>query len=227
MRVLSIVHHGTDDGGVFDETVVERGHVLEHWLVPNGDPLPVSGEHDAVLVFGGAMHPDQDHAHPWLGPEVAYLREILAAGTPVLGVCLGAQLVARAAGASVGPAPASEVGWHEISLTAAGRDDPVLGVLPERIDAFQWHHYTFGLPDGASELAVSASCRQAFALGERVWGIQFHAEVTREMIVSWAEDGASELTVSHTELVAQTDGLIASWNDAGRRLCGAFLDSAA
>jgi GMP synthase-like glutamine amidotransferase len=226
MRVLSIVHHGTDDGGVFDETVLERGHVLEHWLVPNGDALPAAGEHDAVLVFGGAMHPDQDHAHPWLGREVAYLRETLAGGTPVLGVCLGAQLVARAAGATVGPAAVSEVGWHEISLTAAGRDDPVLGVLPERIEAFQWHHYTFGLPDGASELAVSTSCRQAFALGERAWGIQFHAEVTREMIVSWAEDGASELPLSHTELVAQTDGLISRWNDAGRRLCSAFLDSA-
>jgi GMP synthase-like glutamine amidotransferase len=226
MRVLSIVHHGTEDGGVFDESVVEHGHVLEHWLVSNGDAVPSAGTHDAVLVFGGAMHPDQDHAHPWLGTEVDFLRETLAAGIPVLGVCLGAQLVARAAGASVGPAPASEVGWHEIELTAAGRDDPVLGVLPERIDAFQWHHYTFGLPDGASELAVSASCRQAFALGERVWGIQFHAEVTREMIVSWADDGKAELPVSHAELVAQTDGLIARWNDAGRRLCGAFLDSA-
>jgi GMP synthase (glutamine-hydrolysing) len=227
VRVLSIVHHGTEDGGVFDETVVDRGHELERWLVSNGDAVPTAGTHDAVLVFGGAMHPDQDHAHPWLATEVAYLSETLASGKPVLGVCLGAQLVARAAGASVGPAPASEVGWHDVELTAAGRDDPVLGVLPERIEAFQWHHYTFELPASASELAVSATCRQAFALGERAWGIQFHAEVTREMIVSWAENGAGELPVSHEELVMQTDRLIARWNDAGRRLCGAFLDSAA
>ena len=226
MRVLSIVHHGIEDGGVFDEAVAERGHELEHWLVPNGDAVPATGAHDAVIVFGGAMHPDQDHAHPWLGGEVSYLRETLAAGVPVLGVCLGAQLVARAAGAPVGPAPASEVGWHEVELTASGRDDPVLGVLPERIDAFQWHHYTFELPEGASELAVSASCRQAFALEERAWGIQFHAEVTREMIVSWVADGSHELPVSQAELIARTDELISTWNDVGRRLCTAFLETA-
>jgi GMP synthase (glutamine-hydrolysing) len=225
VRILSIVHHSTDDGGVFDATAEQLGHTLEHWLVPDRRPAPDAGAHDAVLVFGGAMHPDQDDYHPWLGAEVDYLRQTLETGVPVLGVCLGAQLVSRAAGGWVGPAPASEVGWHPVELTAEGRDDPVLGVLPEQIDAFQWHHYTFGLPPGASELAVSAACRQAFTLDGRAWGIQFHAEVTREMIASWVADDPHDLPLPPEEVLAQTEDLIARWNEAGSRLCTAFFDT--
>ena len=227
MRVLSITHHSAAVGGLFDETVELLGHELERWLVPQDSAAPSAGRHDAVLVFGGAMHPDEDDSHPWLAREVAFLRETLAAGTPVLGVCLGAQLVARAAGAWVGRAHASEVGWHPVELTEAGRNDPVLSVMPGQIDAFQWHHYTFGLPEGASELATSPTCRQAFSLGEHAWGIQFHAEVTRGMIESWVEDGHGDLPVTPGELLAETDDLLATWNDVGRRLCAAFLATAA
>ena len=227
MRVLSIVHHDVTDGGVFDHTAEELGHSVEQWL-PSRDGAAARdpSDFDAIMVFGGAMHPDQDGAHPWLAPEVEFLRRTLDARVPVLGVCLGAQLLARAAGATVGPADTSEVGWVEVELTPAGHADPVLSTLPARIDAFQWHHYTFGLPETATELATSAAARQAFALGSHAWGIQFHAEVTREMISSWAYAGADDLPGTPAELLAQTDGLIATWNDAGRRLCSAFLATA-
>jgi GMP synthase (glutamine-hydrolysing) len=227
VRVLSIVHHDLTDGGVFDEIAVELGHAVERWLPPeHGTAARRPTDYDAIMVFGGAMHPDQEEEHPWLGHELGFLRQTLDAGVPVLGVCLGAQLLARAAGATVGPADTSEVGWVEVELTAAGRADPVLSTLPARVDAFQWHHYTFGLPHAATELATSAAARQAFSLGGHAWGIQFHAEVTREMVASWAVDGAEQLSGTPEELIAQTGDLIEGWNAAGRRLCSAFLENA-
>jgi GMP synthase (glutamine-hydrolysing) len=227
MRVLSVTHGPSVGGGVFDETIEREGHELERWVVPVGDEPPAASRHDAVLVFGGAMHPDEDGSHPWLAPEVDFLRQALARATPVLGVCLGAQLLARAAGAWVGPARAPEIGWLEVELTAAGREDPVLGTLPARMHAFQWHHYTFAVPEGAAELASSPVATQAFVLEGRAWGIQFHAEVTRPMIEAWIAEDADELSMPPAELLAQTNERIGGWNELGRGLCRAFLATAA
>ena len=149
--------------------------------------------YDAIMVFGGAMHPDQDAEHPWLADEAAFIREAVDREVPLFGVCLGSQLIARAVGASVGPAATAEVGWHVVHVTDAGRDDPVVGVLPERLDAFQWHYYGFELPDGAELLADNDAARQAYRLGERTWGVQFHPEVTRHMLDHWFVAGVEEL----------------------------------
>jgi GMP synthase (glutamine-hydrolysing) len=225
MRVLSVTHGPTVPGGVFDEVAEERGHELERWVVPfGGAPRPAAG-YDAVMVFGGSMHPDQDEHFGWLAREAEFLSQVLAENVPAFGVCLGAQLLARAAGAAVMPAGAPEIGWHEVELTGAGRDDGVLGTLPPRTEAFQWHHYTYELPTGAVELARSDVCTQAFRLGS-AWGIQFHAEATGAMIESWAAEDVGELPISIEELLAQTSSRIAPWNEAGRMLCAAFLEAA-
>ena len=229
MRVLSIVHEGTSTGGggLFEEVVAQRGDRLERWVVPNGGPRPdAAASYDAIMVFGGAMHPDQDEQHPWLADETAFVREALDGNVPLLGVCLGSQLIARAAGAWIGPADVSEVGWTRVELNAAGRDDPILGALPDRVDAFQWHHYTFELPPGATLLAESSTARQAYRLGEQTWAIQFHAEVTRHMLEAWFVQGADELPKPADEMWAETDGFLGTWNEHGRRLCAAFLDRA-
>jgi GMP synthase-like glutamine amidotransferase len=227
MRVLSVTHGPTVGGGVFDELAERVGHRLERWLVPHGGHDEEPEAYDAIMVFGGAMHPDEDARHPWLPGEAGFLGRALAAGVPLLGVCLGAQLIARAAGAWVGPAEASEVGWLPVELTAAGRADPVLSALPENVDAFQWHHYTYKVPEGGVELARSPVATQAFRAGERAWGIQFHAEVTRSMIASWVAEDGGELPVPAAQLLEETDARIGPWNEAGRRLCGAFLGAAA
>ncbi len=229
MRVLSVVHDPavTGGGGLFERVVVERGEHLDRWIAADGDAPP--GEPtswDALMVFGGAMHPDQDAEHPWLRSEVAFLQRALEQGVPTIGVCLGSQLIARATGAWVGPADAAEVGWFAVELNDEAATDPVLGVLPRRLDAFQWHYYTFELPDGAVELATSTTARQAFRLGERAWGIQFHAEVDRTMLDSWLVEGAAELPKPVAELMAETDLRLALWNELGAALCHAFLDEA-
>jgi GMP synthase (glutamine-hydrolysing) len=160
----------------------------------------------------------------WLERETAFLSEALESGTPTLGVCLGAQLLARAAGASVAPASSPEVGWYDVELTAAGVEDPVLGALPQRTHAFQWHHYTFELPQNATELARSPVCTQAFRLKGSI-GIQFHAEVTREMVESWLAEDPDD--VPDPEAMRRDTGAhIAEWNELGRRLCRAFLANA-
>ena len=229
MRVLSVVHDPavTGGGGLFERVVVDRGDHLDRWLVASGDAAPGDPTHwDAVMVFGGAMHPDQDAEHPWLGGEVAFIRQALERGVPTIGVCLGSQLIARATGAWVGPADAAEVGWFAVELNDEAAADPVLGVLPRRVEAFQWHYYTFELPPHAIELAASAAARQAFRLGDRAWGIQFHAEVERAMLDSWFADGASELPKPVAEIAAETDRHLGTWNEQGSALCNAFLDEA-
>jgi GMP synthase (glutamine-hydrolysing) len=227
VRVLSVTHGPSVPGGVFDEAVEEAGHALERWVVPiGGTPQPPTA-YDAILVFGGSMHPDQDHDFGWLEREAEFLAETIASDTPVLGVCLGAQMLARAGGAWVGPAPASEVGWFEVELTPEGREDPVLGTLPDRTDAFQWHHYTYAVPDGATELARSATSTQAFRIGNAAWGIQFHAEVTLPMLRAWVADEPEELRVEPDSFLAEAESRIGAWNAQGRTLCDAFLAQAA
>jgi GMP synthase (glutamine-hydrolysing) len=227
VRVLSVTHGPNVPGGVFDEVAAADGHELERWVVPLGGAPQPAARYDAVMVFGGSMHPDSDEEHGWLEREAAFLREALAAEVPIIGVCLGAQMLARAAGAWVGRAPQPEIGWFDVELTPEGRHDPVLGVLPPRTETFQWHSYTFAVPEHGTELARSAACTQAFRVGERAWGLQFHAEVTLPMVQAWTADDTGELPVPPEHFLAETERRIAGWNDHGRRLAEAFLASAA
>jgi len=228
VNVLAVIHGDKVRAGVFAEAVAAAGHQLEEWSLAWDTPLPRPlDDYGAVLVFGGAMHADQDDRHPWLRQENLFLQRLLDRHVPLLGVCLGAQLLAKAASAPVGPSSEPEVGWFEIELTEEGRDDPVLGSLPPRFEAFQWHFYTHGLPAGAVELARSRVCTQAFRLGESAWGVQFHPEVTAEQVESWIAEDKNELPVSAEDFAAETARRIADWNDLGRTLCAGFLEVAA
>ena len=166
MDVLSIVHGEGARACLFAEVIRESGHRLDEWSLGWGKPLPQPLDaYDAVIVFGGAMHADQDDHHPWLRDENFFLERLLDLRLPVLGVCLGAQLIAKAAHAWVGRASEPEIGWVDVELTEAAAADPVLSHLPPTFEAFQWHYYTHGLPAGAVELARSEACMQAFRLG--------------------------------------------------------------
>ena len=223
MRVLSVNHGPSVPGGVFDEAVEAAGYALERWQVPDeATPAPATS-YDAVMVFGGSQHPDQDDRFEWLAREEEFLQDVLAAEVPVFGVCLGAQMLARAAGANVGPATTAEIGWLDVSVTPAGTDDPVLGVLPPTATVFQWHHYSFDVPPGGTELARSAICTQAFRLAQPAWGIQFHAEVTGAMISTWVEEDPEDLPMAAESLLAESETRMQRSSEQGRALAEAFL----
>jgi GMP synthase-like glutamine amidotransferase len=118
-----------------------------------------------------------------------------------------------------------EIGWYTVELTSEGAEDPVVGALPRSFEAMQWHHYTYGLPGGAVELARSAACTQAFRLGDACWGVQFHPEVTAAQVEGWAAD-ADDPPPDAARLRTETLANIARWNELGRSLCAAFLETA-
>jgi GMP synthase (glutamine-hydrolysing) len=132
------------------------------------------------------MNCDETDRYPHLATEVEVIGEAIAAGLPVLGICLGGQLIARALGAEVGRSPQKEIGWHDLSPTEEGRDDPLLSHLGETEKIFQWHGDSFAIPEGAVHLASSPGCQnQAFRHGDRTYALQFHLEVDHPMIERW------------------------------------------
>jgi len=192
MRALAIVHQVDAGPGVFADAMRARGVELDQWLIAAGPPPAEPAGYDAVLTFGGAMHADQDDRHPWLRAEKALLADLIQRGVPLFGMCLGAQLVADAAGAPARRARVPEIGWHQVELTPEAAADPILSGLPTRFEAFEWHSYEAPLPPGATALATSAVCLQAYRLEGPAWGIQFHAEVSPADVEHWIDDYRSD-----------------------------------
>jgi GMP synthase (glutamine-hydrolysing) len=226
MDVLSVIHGDAVRASLFAQVIRDRRHGHDEWSLAWDQPLPRPLDaYDAVIVFGGAMHADQDDRHPWLREENFFLQRLLDLRIPLLGVCLGAQLIAKATHSWVGPAEEPEIGWFDVELTDAAARDPVLSRLPPRFEAFQWHYYTYGLPAGAVELARSRVCTQAFRLGDAAWGVQFHPEVTLAQLERWLED-KSDPAPDPEALRRETREKIGRWNELGATLCDAFLDTA-
>jgi GMP synthase (glutamine-hydrolysing) len=141
-----------------------------------------------LVVLGGAMNVDEVGRYPFLAREVQWIREALRTDLPVLGICLGSQLLAKTLGAKVYPNGVKEIGWYHIDLTSAADDDPLFAGLAPRQTVFQWHGDTFDLPDGAVLLASSPLCQhQAFRYGHSAWALQFHVEMTTELVHEWLD----------------------------------------
>ena len=148
-----------------------------------GEPLPGHGEVSGAVVMGGPMNVDQVERHPGLATEREWLAEAAQSGMPVLGVCLGAQLLARALGAEVGPGEGPEIGFAPVEVCEP--TDPIVGALAPRTTVLHWHGDVFELPEGAQPLASSAQMEhQAFRAGN-AWGLLFHAEADAALVDSW------------------------------------------
>jgi GMP synthase (glutamine-hydrolysing) len=230
VRALAIVHQPDAGPGVFADAFHDRGVELDQWLIAEGPAPADPAGYDAVLTFGGAMHTDDEADHAWLKDEKAMLADLIERRVPVLGMCLGSQLLAEAAGARPRRASVPEIGWHEAELTPEAADDPLLGGLPPRFEAFQWHSYEAPLPPGGTPLARSPVCLQAYRLEGPAWGIQFHAEVSRQDADYWIDDYRSDpdavrIGLDPDALRRRTHASIEAWNELGRALCGRFVDA--
>ena len=178
MRALVLQHIDCEPPGAYEDVLHEQGWELVRVELDEGEALPHREEEfDAIVAMGGPMSVNDDDALPWLREEKEFIAAAVHAGTPFFGACLGVQLLASALGSTVYPGPEPEVGLLPIRLTEAARSDPVFAGLPEELLTFQWHGDTFDLPPDVN---------QAFRFGERVYGVQFHLEVSAEMAREWS-----------------------------------------
>jgi GMP synthase (glutamine-hydrolysing) len=203
MHVLAFRHVPFEDVGLIAPALAARGIELVYRDAYRDAETPPDWHSAAGLLFmGGPMSANDDL--PFIRQEIALIEAALAAGRPVLGICLGAQLLARARGARVYRNPVKEIGWAPVYWTEAGRRDTLFGGLRSPETVFHWHGETFDLPQDAQWLAWSDACRnQAFLAGSNAYGLQFHLEVTAEMISAWCREDANSGDVK--ELPAPVD----------------------
>ncbi len=222
-RPWSVIQHLDLEGpGTIGSLAAERSLETSVCRPDRGERFPPVDEIGGLVVMGGPMGVGDTAAHPWLADERVLLAEAVAAGVPVLGVCLGAQQLAAALGARVYRASAPEVGLGAVTLTAAGRRDRVFG--PEygglrgaEVPCVHWHGDTFDLPAEAVHLAATALCpHQAFRVGPVAYGLQFHVEVDAELAERWRPELPGGVRLPATE--------VAAVETAGRRLLTRFFD---
>jgi GMP synthase (glutamine-hydrolysing) len=191
LRALHIINEPSGPGGLFLPPLESRGFIVDHTDCREL-PSTLAG-YDAVISCGGTANTHETDVHPWIDHEIGLLSEALRDRIPVIGLCLGAQLLNRAAGGTALPSQPPEVGWVEVSTTPAAAADPVLAAVPASFQAMQWHYYACNPPEDAVELARNTTCVQAFRVGEVAWGTQFHIEVTREILLTWYTWATEEL----------------------------------
>ncbi len=229
-RILAITHPGGGTSGVFLDGARAAGRELEEWM-PAMSPQPPRppADYGGLLILGGDQNVCEQDRFPYLTAELELTRDWLAGGRPALGVCLGAQLIAEAAGGAVFKATERELGWLDVERLPAAATDPVLGFGDEHLTALQWHSYAVEPPPGATLLARSPVCAQAYRLGD-AWGVQYHPEVTRAILEEWITDlhgGLDTVTAARDEAALRAglqDGSLERWNAYGRELFRRFAE---
>jgi GMP synthase (glutamine-hydrolysing) len=220
---VAIQHVEFEGPGAIAREAAAQGIALRVCRPDRGEGLPDVGNLAGLVVMGGPMGVSDTQVYPWLADEIELVGAALARGLPVLGVCLGAQLLAAACGARVYRGPAAEIGPGTVTLSAAGRADPVLGAAGGgELPVVHWHGETFDLPEGATRLAASELYRnQAFRAGGRAqagagaYGLQFHIEVDAALLEGWREHLPAEVQIGE-----QTRAAIEA---VGSRVIAAFF----
>lgn len=188
MRVHWFQHVPFEGLGSIAAWMQGRGHVLSATRLYEAEVPPSVDDYDWLIVMGGPMNIHEEQSYPWLRAEKEAIRTAIEQKRQVLGICLGAQLIADVLGARVARNPEKEIGWFPVELTAQARECGFLAEFPARFEAYHWHGDHFEIPAGAQHLASSAACvQQAFSYGDRVIALQFHLECTA--------DGAAALVV--------------------------------
>jgi GMP synthase-like glutamine amidotransferase len=217
--ILIIAHDTLAPSGHLGRLLTKRRLAYRTLRLHLGDPIPSDlRRFKAIVSLGGTISAKDDELSPCFRDEVPFLRSAVVAGIPVLGICLGAQLLARALGGSVRRAPVEERGWSTVRLTPAGERDPLFAGIASPLRAFHWHQDTFVLPPGAELLATGDACRnQAFRFA-MAWGVQFHPEIDAGMIEAWSIG-----TEDFVELRRVQAALLPAWQRRSSILFGNFL----
>jgi GMP synthase-like glutamine amidotransferase len=203
MRIHYLQHVHFEGLGYIESWLHENGVTVFSTPVFEHDRFPELAEFDGLIVLGGPMSVNDVDLYPWLKQEIRLIADTIAGGKPVLGICLGAQLIAKALGASVYKNEHKEIGWFPVERVLFSRPNLMETLLPEQAEVFQWHGETFDLPAGVTHLATSRVCaNQAFLFANHVVGLQFHLEMTREGLEMLIRHCQSELVpgnyVQHT-----------------------------
>lgn len=194
MKIHCLMHVPFEDAARIGDWATDRGHSLTYTRLYQDEPLPALDTFDMLAVMGGPMNIYESDIYPWLIAEKAFIRQAIDAGKTVLGVCLGAQLIADVLGGPVTPNPQKEIGWHPITLTEDGLKSPLFSGLPRQMNVFHWHGDTFAIPPKAIRLAASQACpNQAFLYRDHVLALQFHLEYSPESIEKMLTHCAAEL----------------------------------
>ncbi len=197
-RVLVVENFPATPPGIVGDALDAAGVTIDRRRADLGEPLPADADaHDGIVVLGGGQSALDDADYPYLPALADLTRTFGGAGKPVLGICLGAQILARAHGATNILGRPIEFGWREVRATDAGRADPVIAAIGSAAPLFHWHTDTFTLPPGAAHLASSdMTALQAFRIGRAVYGLQFHFEADRRLVAEWTHDLADTIAES-------------------------------
>ncbi len=194
MNIHHLQHVAFEGLGSMKAVLEEKGHQLSSTHLYANQDLPVLSDIDWLIVMGGPMGVYDEDVYPWLRTEKKFIREAIDAGKIVLGICLGAQLIADVLGAGVYKNAHKEIGWFNINRSADAGGMLLAQEIPEQVDVFHWHGDTFDIPEDATLLAESAACKnQGFILDERVLALQFHLETTPESAISLIDKCGDEL----------------------------------
>lgn len=232
-KLLLFQHVPYEPLGTLSPLLRERGHRVRY-INFSRDPYaqPDISKYAAIIILGGPGNVDQIDQYPYLQTEIDVINQALAAEMPILGICLGGQLLAAALGGKVYPAKEKEIGWTDIQVTETGKQDPLFKHWQATEKIFQWHGRTFDLPDQATLLATNNTCpNQAFRVGDNVYGFQFHLEVNELLISRWANlplyqaDLDSAAPDAHRQrILANTKKYIENTYQLSNKVFGAFID---
>lgn len=206
MRLHYLQHVSFENPGSILEWAYQRGHTVTSTHLYREEELPGQRDFDWLVVMGGPMNIYQEDEYPWLIREKKFILESVECGKIVIGLCLGAQLIADVLGGKVTKNPCKEIGWFPVRLSCEAREFPLFSFFPPEPVVFEWHGDTFSIPSGAALIAENDACRnQAFMYGSRVFGFQFHLENTQEIIQSLIENCGEEMV---PDVYVQTTGQI-------------------
>lgn len=226
MRIHYLKHVPFEDLANIEVWAKEKDHIVSGTGLYDNEELPQMDDFDWLVILGGPMNIYEEKTYPWLASEKKFIAEAIAAKKIVLGICLGAQLIADVLGAKVKRNNFTEIGWFPVTLTGDAKSSPVLSTLPERFIAFHWHGDTFEIPPGAVRVAESEACaNQAFVYNDRVIGLQFHIEYSLKSINSMLLNCGDELVDG--KFIHKEDEILSMKNNLGetKNLLHSLLDN--